>query len=61
MANKISIGLRLSPEAVDIIKELAKNLGVSQADIVELAVRMFNQSQKGSQNDLRNLPDQESH
>lgn len=39
MRNKNSTSFRLSPEAIEIIKELAKKLGVSQADIVELAVR----------------------
>ena len=39
MRNKKSIGFRLTPEAITIIKELAKKLGVSQADVVEMAVR----------------------
>lgn len=51
MANKIPLGLRLSPEAVTIIQELAKNLGVSQAAIVEMAVRMYYQSQSSTPKD----------
>ncbi len=39
MANKEAISFRLTPEAIALIKELAKNLGVSQADIIEMAVR----------------------
>jgi predicted DNA-binding protein len=39
MRNKQAISFRLSPEAIELIKELAKKLGVSQADIIELAVR----------------------
>lgn len=39
MRNKIAISFRLSPEAIEIIKGLARNLGVSQADVIELAVR----------------------
>lgn len=39
MANKEAISFRLTPEAIALIKELAKKLGVSQADIVEMAVR----------------------
>lgn len=66
MANKISMGLRLSPEAVNLIKELAGNLGVSQADIVEMSVRLFKQHRsiidptnksEGDKNDVWNLRD----
>lgn len=39
MANKESVGFRLTPEAIALIKKLAKKLGVSQADIVEMAIR----------------------
>jgi predicted DNA-binding protein len=39
MANKESISFRLTPEAIALIKQLAKKLGVSQADIVEMAIR----------------------
>jgi predicted DNA-binding protein len=40
---KQPIGFRLTPEAIDLIKELAKQLGVSQAAIVEMAIRKFAQ------------------
>lgn len=46
MANKIFTGFRLTPETIAAIKELAKKLGVSQADIVEMAVREFVKKQK---------------
>ena len=46
MANKQAVSFRLSPEAIVIIKELAKNLGVSQADILEMAVRKFAQQEQ---------------
>lgn len=46
MANKQAISFRLSPEAIALIKELAKNLGVSQADILEMAVRKFAQQEQ---------------
>lgn len=39
MANKTATSFRLTPEAIALIKELAEKLGVSQADIVEMAVR----------------------
>jgi len=41
MVNKQAISFRLTPEAIALIKELAKKLGVSQADIIEMAVRKF--------------------
>ncbi len=39
MANKEATSFRLTPEAIALIKELAKYLGVSQTDIIELAIR----------------------
>ena len=41
MRNKISVGYRLTPEAIALVKELAEKLGVSQADVVEMAIRKF--------------------
>ena len=41
MRHKISTGFRLTPEAKAIIVKLADELGVSQADIVEMAVRQL--------------------
>lgn len=41
MANKILTGFRLTPETIIQIKALAKKLGVSQADVVEMAIRKF--------------------
>lgn len=46
MRNKEAVSFRLTPEAIALIKELAKRLGVSQADIVEMAVREFVKKQK---------------
>ena len=43
MANKEATSFRLTPEAIALIKELAKKLGVSQTDIVELAIRKLAQ------------------
>jgi hypothetical protein len=39
MRNKNAISFRLTQEAITIIKELASRLGVSQADVIELAIR----------------------
>ena len=33
--------LRLTPEAMTLLKELAKNLGVTQTAIIEMAIREF--------------------
>ena len=41
MRNKKSVGYRLTPEAIALVKELAEKLGVSQADVVEMAIRKF--------------------
>jgi hypothetical protein len=38
---KQSRNFRLSPEALALIRELAERLGVSQAAILEMAVREF--------------------
>lgn len=40
MENKQPVSFRLTPEAIKLIKKLAKNLGVSQASIIEIAVRI---------------------
>lgn len=39
MNNKQPTSLRLSPEAKRLLEELAKKLGVTQAAIVEIAIR----------------------
>ena len=41
MTNKESTSIRLTPEAKRLLRELAKKLGVSQAAIMEMAVREF--------------------
>jgi hypothetical protein len=46
MANKEPISFRLTPEAIRLIKEMAKRLGVSQAAVVELAVRKLAEQEK---------------
>lgn len=43
MSNKQPVSYRLSPEAVAIIKSLAKGLGLSQAAVIEVAVRKLKQ------------------
>lgn len=39
--DKQATSIRLTPEAKRLIKELAKKLGVSQAAIIEMAIREF--------------------
>lgn len=48
MKNKEAVSFRLTPEAIAIIKELAKKLGVSQADVLEMAVRKFKAQEEGN-------------
>ena len=43
---KVACGFRLSPEAIDIVRELADRLGVSQSAVVELALRKMNDTEK---------------
>lgn len=39
MSDKLSTSLRLSPEAKRLLAELAKKLGITQAAIMEIAIR----------------------
>lgn len=39
--DKKSTSVRLTPEAKRLLKELAKKLGVSQTDIIEMSIREF--------------------
>jgi len=39
MKNKSNTSLRLTPEAIRLLRELAKKLGVSQTAIMEMAIR----------------------
>jgi predicted transcriptional regulator len=39
--SKISVSVRLTPSATQILKELAQRLGISQAAVIELALRKF--------------------
>lgn len=48
MANKEAISFRLTPAAIASIRELAKKLSVSQADIVEIAVRKLEQQEESN-------------
>ncbi len=48
MRKKEAVSFRLTPEAIAIIKELAKKLGVSQADVLEMAVRKFEEQENGN-------------
>lgn len=49
MANKEQIGFRLTPEAIALIKEMAKKLGISQADVIEIAVRKLAEQEARSE------------
>ena len=39
MSNKTATSYRLSAEALSLIKKLAKEHGISQASVIEMAVR----------------------
>ena len=39
MKNKSNTSIRLTLEAIRLLRELAKNLGVSQTAVIELAIR----------------------
>jgi predicted transcriptional regulator len=39
MKTKTSTSIRLSPEGVRLLRELAEKLGVSQSAVMELAIR----------------------
>ena len=45
MDKKQPTSLRLSPEAKRLLAELARKLGVTQAAIVEMAIRRFAESE----------------
>ncbi len=45
MDKKQPTSLRLSPEAKRLLAELAKKLGVTQAAIIEMAIRRFAESE----------------
>jgi len=45
MSKKQPTSLRLSPEAKSLLVELAKKLGVTQAAIVEMAIRRYAKSE----------------
>lgn len=53
MDNKQHTSIRLSPEAKRLIKELAKKLGISQAAVIEMAIRKYAQHE-GATNDRSN-------
>lgn len=44
---KQTTSFRLSLEARELLKALAKDLGVSQADVVEIAIRMLDRTFSG--------------
>lgn len=46
MAAKQSTSFRLSGEALSLIRELSERLGLSQAAVVELAVRKLAKAEK---------------
>jgi predicted DNA-binding protein len=39
--NKKSTSFRLSPEALSLLSKMSQELGISQASLIELAVREF--------------------
>jgi predicted transcriptional regulator len=49
--SKISVSVRLTPAAVQILKELAQQLGLSQAAVLELALRKFEKENKEKTDD----------
>ena len=46
MSNKQATSIRLTPEAKCLVENLAKKLGVSQAAIIEIAIRRLAQAEK---------------
>ena len=36
--NKVKAGFRLDPNAFDLLKQLSANCGISQSDLIEMAV-----------------------
>lgn len=49
---KVSTSIRLSPEAIQLLKILAKKLGVSQAAIIEMSIRKFAQQEQTMKNNM---------
>lgn len=47
MPTKQSTSFRLSEEALSLIRELSERLGLSQAAVVEMAVRQLARERKG--------------
>ena len=45
MDNKLSTSIRLTPEAKRLLIELAKKLGISQAAVIEIAIRRLAQQE----------------
>jgi predicted transcriptional regulator len=43
---RVSVSVRLTPQALQILKELAQQLGVSQAAVIEIALRKFEKENK---------------
>ena len=43
--NKVGTSFRLSPAARDLIEQIADKLGVSQASVVEMAVRKLGETE----------------
>lgn len=43
-SKKTSVGFRLTPEAVSLIRQLASDNGISQAAVIEMAVRKLAKS-----------------
>lgn len=44
--NKSNTSVRLTPEAAQLLKDLAKKLGVSQTAIIEMSIRKLAQQER---------------
>ncbi len=45
MSNKQATSIRLSPEAKNLVEQLAKNLGISHTAVMEIAIRKLAQAE----------------
>lgn len=44
---KQATSFRLTPEALSLIRELSEKMGVSQASVIEMAVRILGERENG--------------
>lgn len=45
ITNKKPTSLRLTPDAMRLLKEIAKKLGISQTSVIEIAIRRMAESE----------------